>query len=134
MILGLLAIATILGWDSILFSTPSILPGFSTPSYDLDQHSIAERSIQSQRTTSHKNTIRERAPYNTEEWRLSFRNIFFRFRVEVWVWSPTKKDDMAARLIIIINPVQSKDRARPMAARLINPVQSKNRARPMAAR
>ena len=36
----------------------------------------------------------------------------------------------------IINPVQSKNRARPMAARLIiiNPVQSKNRARPMAAR
>ena len=32
------------------------------------------------------------------------------------------------------NPVQSKNRARPMAARLKNPVQSKNRARPMAAR
>ena len=37
-------------------------------------------------------------------------------RVEVWVWSPTKK-------IRLINPVQSKNRARPMAARLIiNPV------------
>ena len=47
-------------------------------------------------------------------------------RGEVWVWSPTKKRK---------NPVQSKNRARPMAARLIiNPVQSKNRARPMAAR
>ena len=37
-----------------------------------------------------------------------------------------------------INPVQSKNRARPMAAQLkiiiINPVQSKNHARPMATR
>ena len=54
-------------------------------------------------------------------------------RVEVWVWLPTKKKRRK------INPVQSKNRARPMAARLIiikiiNPVQSKNRARPMAAR
>ena len=47
-------------------------------------------------------------------------------RVEVWVWSPTKKRKK--------NPVQSKNRARPMAARLKNSVQSKNRARPMAAR
>ena len=40
---------------------------------------------------------------------------------------------MAARLKI--NQVQRKNRARPMAARLkINQVQSKNRARPMAAR
>ena len=34
-------------------------------------------------------------------------------RAEVWVWSPTKQRK--------INPVQSKNRARPMAARLKNP-------------
>ena len=45
--------------------------------------------------------------------------------------SKNRARPMAARLI---NPVQSKNRARPMAARFINPVQSKNRARPMAAR
>ena len=69
-------------------------------------------------------------------------------RVEVWVWLPTKKKrrkinpvqsknrarPMAARLKKKKNPLQSKNRARPMAARLINPVQDKNRARPMAAR
>ena len=48
------------------------------------------------------------------------------------VQSKNRARPMAARLII--NPVQSKNRARPMAARFINPVQSNNRARPMAAR
>ena len=47
--------------------------------------------------------------------------------------SKNRARPMAARLII--NPVQNKNRARPMAARLIiNPVQNKDRARPMAAR
>ena len=36
-------------------------------------------------------------------------------RVEVWVWLPTKKKRRKK-----INPVQSKNRARPMAARLIS--------------
>ena len=53
------------------------------------------------------------------------------------VQSKNRARPMAARLIIIINPVKNKNRARPMAARLIitiiNPVQSKT-ARPMAAR